>query len=80
MKNTKFKSEHRLKLESHRVKNKRNIGKELLNGIEEIKKWQEGSKKLKLTHVFLSGASDPEKNRQLSDSTKMVTKTKPSSR
>ncbi|HEU5281576.1 MAG TPA: hypothetical protein VFU82_06335 [Gammaproteobacteria bacterium] len=62
------------------MKNKRNIGKELLNGIEEIKKWQHGKKKLKLTHVFLSGASDAEKNRQLSDSTKIVTKTKPSSR
>lgn len=62
------------------MKKKRNIGKELLNGIEEIKKWQEGSKKLKLTHVSLLGASDAEKNRQLSDSTRIVTKTKPSSR
>jgi len=35
------------------MKKERNIGKEILAGIKEIKEWQQGKKKLKSTHLKL---------------------------
>ena len=40
------------------MKAKRDIGQEILEGIKEIKAWQQGKKKLKVTHVTLPGAED----------------------
>ena len=40
------------------MKNERNIGQEILDGIQEIKEWQHGNKKLKSTRVKLPQASD----------------------
>lgn len=37
---------------------KRNIGQEILDGIQEIKEWQKGKKKLKVTRVVLPTAND----------------------
>lgn len=40
------------------MKGQRDIGKEILEGIEEIKEWQHGNKKLKITRVSLPTAND----------------------
>lgn len=45
------------------MKTKRNIGQEILDGIQEIKEWQQGKKKLKVTHLALPEASDVAKIR-----------------
>jgi putative transcriptional regulator len=37
---------------------KRNIGREILEGIKEIKAWQHGEKKLKTTRLTLPSAAD----------------------
>lgn len=42
---------------------KRDIGKEILEGIEEIKMWQRGQKKLKVSHISMPSASDVAKIR-----------------
>ncbi len=41
----------------------RNIGQEILSGIEEIKAWQKGQKKLKVTRLTLPTAGDVAKIR-----------------
>ncbi len=46
------------------MKRERNIGQEILAGIQEIKKWQQGKKKLKVTRMSLPGASDVVKIRE----------------
>lgn len=46
------------------MKKARNIGQEILEGIEEIKKWQQGQKKLKVTRLSLPSAGDVAKIRQ----------------
>lgn len=40
------------------MKKTRNIGQEILDGLEEIKKWQHNEKKLKVTKVSLPTAND----------------------
>lgn len=40
------------------MKKERNIGQEILEGIQEIKEWQQGKKKLKVTRVSMPTASD----------------------
>lgn len=40
------------------MKTKRNIGQEILDGIKEIKAWQLGKKKLKVTKIELPSAED----------------------
>jgi putative transcriptional regulator len=42
---------------------KRDIGQEILAGIQEIKEWQQGKKKLKVTHASLPRANDVAKIR-----------------
>src|SRR6185312_5589202 len=51
------------------MKKERNIGQEILSGIREIKKWQQGKKKLKITQVSLPRANDVAKIRQNLDLT-----------
>lgn len=51
------------------MKKARNIGREILAGIKEIKEWQQGKKKLKTTHVRLPQAADVAKIRQKLDLT-----------
>lgn len=46
------------------MKNTRNIGQEILEGIQEIKEWQEGKKKLKVTRISMPTASDVAQIRQ----------------
>jgi putative transcriptional regulator len=46
------------------MKRARNIGQEILEGIQEIKEWQQGEKKLKVTRLSLPDASDVAKIRQ----------------
>ncbi len=46
------------------MKKERNIGQEILDGIQEIKEWQQGKKKLKTTQVSLPRAKDVAKIRQ----------------
>lgn len=46
------------------MKKMRNIGQEILEGIQEIKEWQKGDKKLKVTCASLPVASDVIKIRQ----------------
>jgi putative transcriptional regulator len=38
--------------------NTRNLGQEILDGLQEIKEWQSSNKKLKVTHVALPTAHD----------------------
>lgn len=45
------------------MKKERNIGQEILNGIEEVKEWRQGSKKLKVTKASLPTACDVSKIR-----------------
>jgi putative transcriptional regulator len=40
------------------MKTQRNIGKEILEGIEEIRAWQCGEKKLKVTRIAMPHAKD----------------------
>jgi putative transcriptional regulator len=40
------------------MKQQRNIGQEILEGLEEIKQWQHGEKKLKVTRLNLPSAND----------------------
>ncbi len=40
------------------MKRKRNIGQEILNGLEEIAAWQKGRKKLKITQRISLNAAD----------------------
>lgn len=40
------------------MKTQRDIGKEILEGLEEIKQWQQGKKKLKVTHISFPTAED----------------------
>ena len=40
------------------MKKERDIGQEILDGIKEIKEWQRGKKKLKVTHVSMPSAND----------------------
>jgi len=46
------------------MKKERNIGQEILAGIKDIKKWQQGTKKLKTIQVQLPRAADVAKIRQ----------------
>jgi putative transcriptional regulator len=46
------------------MKKERNIGQEILEGIQEIKEWQQGKKKLKVTRVSMPTASDVAQIRQ----------------
>lgn len=46
------------------MKKERNIGQEILAGIQEIKEWQQGKKKLKVTNAALPSACDVAKIRQ----------------
>ena len=41
----------------------RDIGQEILSGIEEIKVWQESEKRLKVTYLTLPTVGDVAKNR-----------------
>lgn len=45
------------------MKKERNIGLEILEGIQEIKEWQQGKKKLKVTRASLPCANDVAKIR-----------------
>jgi len=45
------------------MKTQRDIGKEILEGIQEIKAWQRGEKKLKITRISMPSASDVSKIR-----------------
>lgn len=47
------------------MKTQRNIGQEILEGIEEIQAWQCGKKKLKVTHVSMPNARDVAKIRHM---------------
>ena len=40
------------------MKTKRNIGQEILEGLDEIKAWQDGKKRLKTTEVSMPTAND----------------------
>jgi len=51
------------------MKNERNIGQEILAGIQEIKEWRQGKKKLKTTRISLPSASDVAKIRKNLDLT-----------
>ncbi|GEM_PF-4748091 len=51
------------------MKKERNIGQEILAGIKEIKEWQQGKKKLKVTRVRLPRAANVAKIRQNLDLT-----------
>lgn len=51
------------------MKKERNIGQEILAGIREIKEWQQGKKKLKVTRIQLPRAADVAKIRQKLDLT-----------
>lgn len=46
------------------MKHERNIGQEILDGLDEIKQWQKGNKNLKVTHASLPSAGDVAKIRQ----------------
>lgn len=45
------------------MKTKRNIGKEILDGIKEIQAWQRGEERLKVTRLYMPGAEDVAKIR-----------------
>lgn len=45
------------------MKKERNIGQEILDGLEEIRAWQQGKNKLKVTQAALPGACDVAKIR-----------------
>ena len=51
------------------MKKERNIGQEILAGIKEIKEWQQGKKRLKITRVQFPRAADVAKIRQNLDLT-----------
>ena len=46
------------------MKKERNIGQEILAGLQEIKEWRQGEKKLKVTRVSLPSAGDVAKIRE----------------
>ena len=46
------------------MKKERNIGEEILAGIQEIKEWQQGKIKLKVTRALLPSARDIARSRE----------------